>query len=169
MNELAKTIARQEIEYLRRLYAKATDMIGSNEPAAVAEGTEIYNRIFTPDVDLRTSDMAGRVNFEAKGPLEWVDVVKGALEEYTSTQHLIGTQIVTLHTLDLSDRDTIAAGEATMESYLQAWHENADDGRLWLFLGTYVDKVRYTKGVGWQISDMTLSQVAGEKRALGAD
>jgi hypothetical protein len=53
-----------------------------------------------------------------------------------------------------------------MTSYLQAWHARAD-GDLWLFIGTYHDKVRTTPGVGWQIYDMQLEQVSGDRRKLG--
>ena len=35
---MIQAVARQEIEYLRREYAKATDMIGLGTPEAIAEG-----------------------------------------------------------------------------------------------------------------------------------
>ena len=41
----AKTQAIQEIEYLRRWYAKATDQIGTATPEAIAEGRAIYRRV----------------------------------------------------------------------------------------------------------------------------
>ena len=47
---------RQEIEVLRRLYAKATDTIGLATHEAIEEGRAIYHRIFTPDVKIRTSN-----------------------------------------------------------------------------------------------------------------
>ena len=169
MKDFAKTIARQEIEYLRRLYAKATDMIGTNQPALVAEGTEIYARIFTPDVVIASYDKKGEVGFESQGASGWVDVVADALKVYTSTQHLIGTQLVDLHQLDLNDEGQIVAGSASMESYLQAWHEHDKQQRLWLYIGTYTDKVRFEPGIGWRIYEMALSQVGGERRDLGDD
>jgi len=169
MHDFAKTIARQEIEYLRRLYAKATDMIGTNRPALVAEGSEIYSRIFTPDVNIVSYDQAGEIGYESEGANGWVDVVADALKVYTATQHLIGTQIVDLQQLDLDDSGQVTAGQAQMESYLQAWHENDKKAVLWLFIGTYTDKVRYVPGIGWQIYEMALNQVAGERRALGTD
>ena len=42
--------ATQNIEYLQRWYARATDLIGTNDPANIEEGRAIYHRIFTPDV-----------------------------------------------------------------------------------------------------------------------
>ena len=51
-------------------------------------------------------------------------------------------------------------------SYLQAWHATTDE-RVWIFIGTYVDHVRFTPGVGWQIHDMTLQSVSADERALG--
>lgn len=158
--------ARQEIEYLRRLYAKATDLIGTNTEAAIAEGRAIYHRIFTEDAMVRAGPPDGDL-LEAQGPDSWVDVVLEALAQYSSTQHLIGTQLVEIERMSVNDQGTVQSGQASMESYLQAWHENKPDGTVWLFLGTYHDKVRYTPGIGWQIYDMTLTQVAGENRHLG--
>lgn len=59
----------------------------------------------------------------------------------------------------------ITAGSAHMESYLQAWHELPDE-KVWLFLGTYLDEVKYVPGRGWQIVRMTLRQDAGETRPM---
>ena len=136
---------RLEIENLRRLYAKATDAIGRVEEADVEEGRAIYHRIFTPDVSIRT---VGESPLTAENPDEWVDVVYKALKDYTGTQHLIGTQLVTIN-----------GDEAYMESYVNAWHQY-EDGRVFAFIGTYIDKVRKTER-GWQIYDMTLTQQAG--------
>lgn len=143
---------RHEIEQLRRLYAKATDLIGRNTPEAIAEGREIYKRIFTPDVQIRTDSERP---LTAENPEAWVTVVLNALRSYEGTQHLIGTQLVHLD-----------GQEAVMESYLQAWHQNAD-GSTFVFIGTYHDKVRLTP-VGWQIYDMTLTQEAGGMTQIDA-
>ena len=162
-----ETSARQEIEYLRRLYAKATDLIGTNTESAVEEGRGIYHRIFTQDAMVRAgSEATGAL--ERQGPDGWVDVVIEALDKYSSTQHLIGTQLVDIDHIDVDGAGAVTSGEASMESYMRAWHENKPEGTVWVFIGTYYDKVRYTPGVGWQIYDMTLTQVAGENRALGA-
>lgn len=141
-DRIAQAVDRQEIEYLRRLYGKATDTIGRATKEDVEAGRKIYREIFTPDVQIRTSN-TGAEPLTASSPDSWVDVVYTALKDYTGTQHLIGTQLVEL------DGD-----EATMESYLHAWHKNPD-GSVYLFLGTYIDKVRRTNQ-GWQIYDMTL-------------
>ena len=91
--------ATHEIEYLQRWYARATDLIGTNDPANIEEGRKIYHRIFTPDVHISASDPEAGREFAAQGPNQWVDVVAGALAVFDSTQHLLGTQIVELESL----------------------------------------------------------------------
>ena len=158
-------IARQEIEYLRRRYARATDLIGQGTDQALAEGRRIYGEIFTPDARIRTS-LGGEVQLEAQGPDGWVDVAHEALEEYVATQHLIGSQLVELTVLEADASGQVTAGEATMTSYLQAWHARTDS--VWIFIGSYVDQVVYIDGAGWRIHDMELIQLSGEDRPLGA-
>ena len=163
---MARSIAKQEIEYLRRAYARATDQIGQNTPDSVVAGTATYHAIFTPDVVLRVmGDEA--LNQESVGPDAWVTVVVDALESYADTQHLIGTQLVDIEELEIDDAGNPVAGEASMTSYLQAWHAKADD-HVWLFLGTYHDKIRYSDGAGWQIYDSSLERVSGEERTMGS-
>ncbi len=159
--------ARLEIEYLRRRYAKATDLIGTGADEAVAEGRNIYHAIFTPDVFLTTAGTAGDP-LVANGPEEWVDVVLGALGDYSATQHLIGTQIVDIKSLETDASGAVRSGEALLESYLQAWHEKLSDGTVWVFIGTYVDRVTFSAEGGWQIAESTLHQLSGETRLLGA-
>jgi hypothetical protein len=159
----AKTQAIQEIEYLRRWYAKATDQIGIATPESIAEGRAIYHRVFTADAQLD----AGPDRKPQVGPDGWVDLVLGALGELGPTQHLIGTQLVEIKSLVLDDECKVVAGSATMESYLQAWHEQKDE-KVWLFLGTYFDDAVFIPGTGWRIEKMILQQVAGETRYMGA-
>jgi len=159
----AKTQAIQEIEYLRRWYAKATDQIGIATPESIAEGRAIYHRVFTTDAQLD----AGPDREPQVGPDAWVDLVLGALGELGPTQHLIGTQLVEIKSLVLDDECNVVAGSATMESYLQAWHEQKDE-KVWLFLGTYFDDAVFIPGTGWRIEKMILQQVAGETRYMGA-
>ena len=84
--------SREEIEYLRRLYGKATDLIGiSNNKKLRKEGINIYKKIFS--YDAKISAGAEKI-LKAKGPNGWSKVVINALEKYNSTQHLIGTQVV---------------------------------------------------------------------------
>jgi len=153
----AEMVAKQEIEYLQRWYARATDLIGSNVPDQIEEGRGIYHRIFTPDVSIQAS-AAGGVYYEVAGPDEWVKVVATALSVFDATQHLLGTQIVELASLPNAEGE---GGEATMSSYLQAWHSDPDRV-IDIYIGTYTSKVRYTAGVGWQIYEMRLQKVAGE-------
>ena len=54
-----------------------------------------------------------------------------------------------------------------MESYVQAWHDTTDE-QVWLFIGTYLDEVVFTPGVGWQIKHMELRRVTGEMRPMAA-
>ena len=159
----AKTQAIQEIEYLRRWYAKATDQIGIATPESIAEGRAIYHRVCTADAQLD----AGPDREPQVGPDGWVDLVLGALGELGPTQHLIGTQLVEIKSLVLDDECNVVAGIATMESYLQAWHEKKDE-KVWLFLGTYFDDAVFIPGTGWRIEKMILQQVAGETRYMGA-
>ena len=159
----AKTQAIQEIEYLRRWYAKATDQIGIATPESIAEGRAIYHRVFTADAQLD----AGPDREPQVGPDGWVDLVLGALGELGPTQHLIGTQLVEIKSLELDDACNVVAGSAYMESYLQAWHEQKDE-KVWLFLGTYFDDAVFIPGTGWRIEKMILQQVAGETRYMGA-
>ncbi len=161
-----ETIARQDIQYLQQLYAKATDIIGTNTEEGIEQGRAIYHRIFTPDAMIRAGGR-GADPLVRQGPDGWVEVVIEALDQYSSTQHLIGTQVVEVESMDVDGQGAVTAGEGRMESYLQAWHENRPEGNVWLFLGTYDSKVRFTPGVGWQMYDMTLTQVAGELRDLG--
>ena len=127
---------------MRRLYAKATDLIGTGNEDSVAQGRAIYQRIFTPEAKIRTSN-TGTEPLTAVGPERWLQVVLHALKDYIGTQHLIGTQLV-----------EIDGAKAHMESYVNAWHQYPD-GRVYVFLGTYIDEVRHTEG-GWRIHDMNL-------------
>lgn len=158
----AATVARQEIEYLRRHYAYATDLLCEGTPEALAEGRVIYKRIFTPDVAI-TAGGADEISLSAKGPENWLDVVVQALAVHRVTQHLIGTQVVEIESLPDSSRPD--RGRATLRSHLQAWHEGRD-GTLDIFIGTYYDEVRFVPGAGWQIARMHLQQVSREIRKL---
>jgi hypothetical protein len=158
-NSIANVKAIQEIEYLRRWYARATDLIGTATPDAIAEGRAIYHRVFAPDAQLK-SGSNGEVFV---GPDDWLNLVLGTLGKLGPTQHLIGTQLVEIKSLELDDEFNVVAGTAYMESYLQAWHELEND-KVWLFLGTYFDDAVYTPGTGWRITKMTLQQVSGETR-----
>jgi hypothetical protein len=156
---LVETRAIQEVEYLRRWYAKATDLIGVATPQSIAEGRAIYHRIFAQGAQL----YAGPESEARVGPDAWLDLVLEALAELGPTQHLIGTQLVEMKSLEFDDSCNMVAGRAYMESYVQAWHELKDD-KVWLFLGTYEDDAVYTVGSGWQIERMNLRRVAGETR-----
>ncbi len=163
-SRMQAVIARQEIEYLRRRYAKATDLIGMGTAEAIAEGRRIYHAIFTPDARIRAT-AGGVAQLTAAGPDEWEQVVRDALDEYVATQHLIGTQLVDFTHLQIGEDGELMSGEARMTGYLQAWH--ARETSVWIYLGEYIDQVRYAPGDGWRIEDMELAQISGEDRTLG--
>lgn len=159
--ELIEVQARQEVEYLRRWYAKATDKIGQGTPESIAEGRRIYHRIFTEDAEMQTS--AGE---EPRiGPDDWLDLVKEFLVPLGPTQHLIGTQVVDIEAIELDKSCLVVSGSARMESYVQAWHERQDD-KVWLYLGIYHDHARFIPGVGWRIDLMSMEQTGGETRYM---
>jgi len=150
-------LAKQEITDLRRQYALATDLIGMNTKESVAQGRAIYRRIFTADAKIGATGQP-----RVTGPDAWVDIANSALKDYKDTQHLIGTQVVDLKSLPGADGK---GADASMSSYLQAWHATKDD-QVWLFIGTYYDKLTYTPENGWQIYDMELKQVSGDRRKI---
>lgn len=154
-NNINLMLAKQAIGELKHLYARATDLIGRADDKSVAEGRAIYHRIF-----------AGRARIGAAsidpviGPDAWFDIVHGILKPYGSTQHLIGTQLIEI--TSLPDGNGVG-GEATMISYVQAWHSTDDE--VWLFMGAYHDTLTHTASHGWQISDMMLEQMDVDRRA----
>lgn len=158
-------LARQEIEQLRRWYAVATDLLGRGTEADDARGVSIYRRIFTEDAQVSVRGSANALS--ATGPDGWAAIARQALAAYESTQHLIGTQVVTFTEARFSGAPArLEAGAADMSSYLQAWHA-WPDRRLRLVLGTYEDSVRLVQDVGWQIERMVLCYESGEQRMLG--
>jgi len=162
----AKTIAVQQIEYLRRAYARATDQIGLADEASVEAGRAVYRTIFAKDATFAVTGPETS-SLSADGPDGWVDVVLGALGPMGPTQHLIGTQLVDIESITFDSDCQVTDGRASMESYVQAWHDTTDE-QVWLFIGTYLDEVVFTPGVGWQIKHMELRRVTGEMRPMAA-
>ena len=71
--------ARQEVEYLRRWYGVATDLLGflnSEDPTAFNEGRKIYRRIFTPDALISINGTAYVdplwVQLRTSGPISFI-------------------------------------------------------------------------------------------------
>ncbi len=158
----AETQAKLEIEYLRRKYAKATDLIGRADPASIAQGRALYDEAFTPDAKYRVSNPGGEP-LTADGPAGWAKIVLSVLEPYGPTQHLIGTQLVDILELELSSSCEPIKGRAHMESYVQAWHDTKPT-EIWMFMGTYIDEVVYQPGTGWRIAEMQLISTTTETR-----
>lgn len=159
---LAETQAKLEIEYLRRKYAKATDLIGRADVASIAQGKALYHEAFTADAKYRVSNPDGEP-LTADGPDSWADIVLSVLEPYGPTQHLIGTQLVDILELELSASCEPVKGRAHMESYVQAWHDTKPT-EIWMFMGTYIDEVVYQPGKGWRIAEMQLVSTTTETR-----
>lgn len=158
----AETLAKVDIEYLRRTYAKATDLIGIADDESISKGRKLYHSIFTKDARFSVANPGG-TPLEARGPDRWADVVLSVLTPYGPTQHLIGTQLVSIESLELDEDCNPVAGLAHMESYVQAWHDTTPD-EIWMFIGTYVDSVIFQPQEGWRIQAMSLVQTTTETR-----
>jgi hypothetical protein len=156
-----------EIETLQRRYAIATDLLGHSAAGSIEEGTAIYHRIFTPDVDMSLARIDGEIK-RFSGIEAWAELVESVLGQYVATQHLIGTQVVDFESLDVDESGLATAGNGLLKSYLQGWH-TFPDGRIWLVVGIYHAKVRYAPGTGWQIWHMHLEHVTNEMRAASSD
>ena len=169
---IEEVVAKAEIMELRRLYGKATDLLGAGKDhdhfgKDGTLGTEvkhymarnIYRRIFTEDAPISASGGA----LTAVGPDEWADKVAGALGAFSATQHMLGTQLVDIE--EMPDGEG-CGGSARMQSYLNGLHEFSPGGNIFIYRGTYFDKCRYTDR-GWQIYDMNLVLVSSEMREHG--
>ena len=154
--------AIQEIEYLQRWYARATDLLGTNQAELVAEGSAIYHRIFSPDVEITSTEKDAELR-RANGISEWLDVVIGVLSPMGTTQHFIGTQLVEFQSLEIDDLGNVKSGAAVLTSHLQAWHDISPD-QVYLFVGTYTSDVSFRTDAGWQIWRMNLERETIETR-----
>ena len=150
-------IAKNEICELQRLYAIATDLLCTNTADDNSAATEIYHRIFTPQAVIKASGMEPKI-----GPDAWVELVIGALEEFSATQHMIGTQIAEVGALPSAGQ---SSGRGKLFSHLQAWHAKRD-GDMWHYIGKYDSSVIFTPDVGWQINEMELVQVSEDYRKI---
>jgi hypothetical protein len=166
--------ARQDVEYLRKWYGIATDMLGvKNDPEGnKREGRRIYQKIFTPDAKiyllpypLPPGSAPTRV-----GPDAWAEFVENALKATIGSQHLLGTQVAEIDEMPegIPGQGRSSKGHATCISYLNSWNVSQVDGqnRLVTTISTYRDKARVTPGIGWQIYEMHLSRVSGETRIV---
>ena len=169
-----ESAARQDVEYLRRWYGVATDLVGlskSDNPGAFNEGRKIYRRIFTPDANITISGNPFVDPTLGTSPDQWADFVNAVLgETFLATQHLIGTQVFEIDTLpSTSPAQGGSTGHATGSSYLQAFHETHAQ-TCSVFNGTYFDKAKVATlrggGMGWQIYDMNLVRVTGGQWTL---
>jgi len=149
--------AKQQIIELRMRYAQATDQIGSGGAPGFTAGRETYRQIYTADASIGADGID-----PVKGPDEWADVVKDALDKFVATQHHIGSPLI--HSLTLPD-SAGQGGTATLASYLQAWHSTAENS-LYMYIGTYNDECVYSPQNGWQIARMHLTNTADEERII---
>ena len=156
---VAEWVARQEIAVLQRRYAQATDMIAFDRAGNEAKVAAIYGDIFTDDAKMGVMD---RVTLDS--PAEWLEMGVARFEPMVGAQHLIGSQVVQIDSLP-DERGQ--GGAATMRSYLQATHVNAD-GTLERVLGTYISDAIYMPDHGWRLSRMTLQLVSTEDAKIAA-
>ena len=163
MMKQARHQAILDIEYLQRLYALATDLLGLSDAASIARGTAIYHEIFSQD--LKASFFGPGIETIQKTGIDgWLELVTTSLGPMGPTQHLIGTQVVDLDEIEIDDSGNVVKGEALLRSYLQAWH-TLPDQKVWLALGTYHSKVRFSDG-RWQIWQMDLELTIDETRQM---
>lgn len=145
-----------DIEDIRQLtvnYARATDLLGSDDEHKRSQGRALYHVTFAPDAKVRAGESE-----EVTGPDAWADYVMNALRIYSSTQHLVGT--IDIH-LDPAAQGP--ASTATMTTYLYATHEHAPGGDIWIVLGTYHDQCTRT-AEGWRIATRQLRVTSSEMR-----
>ena len=152
-----------DIEYLQRLYAQATDLLGLTDPASISRGSSIYQNIFSRDLQASFYG-SGIDTIQKSGINDWLELVTSSLGPMGPTQHLIGTQLVDIKELEIDDFGNIVKGEALLRSYLQAWHSLSDQ-KVWLALGTYHSEVRFSDG-RWRIWQMDLELTVDETRQM---
>jgi hypothetical protein len=186
----SESSARQEIEYLRKWYAVATDiLLQENQTSGFSPlsidgeslgplnhvedafniGRKIYRRVFSPDAEIHIAGVnpppPGATPLRV-GPDEWATFVHG-ITFIKATQHLIGTQLTDIDVMPSvhPSMSSTATGHGKMSSYLQAFHELADGNSTSVFLGVYFDDVEVRTlrdGTrGWQIVHMNLLRVTG--------
>jgi hypothetical protein len=142
---LQRLLDENAIKQLSVNYALATDMIGRG---LTAEGLALYRATFTSDAEITS----GAGTFI--GPEAWADFVHNALQQFSATQHLIGTINVVF--ARRSDR-------AEMSTYLYATHEYSPGGNILAVNTTYFDDVGRTRD-GWRITKKVLELTVLELR-----
>ncbi len=143
--------AEREIAKLTVCYALATDAIGRGD---LAQGRERYRRCFTADAAIAVffpnaaNDFTGSPDTVKTGPDEWTEFVVSVFRnnQYTATQHLIGSINIEAH-----------ERTARMTSYLHATHKRSDSS-IDVANGTYEDDVALEAGM-WKIRRRTLKLI----------
>jgi SnoaL-like domain len=116
----------------------------------------LYRRCFTDQLRIDFSSFTHRpAPTDPVAADDWVGMVRGTIEGFESTQHLIGNQVVTLR-----------GDEGGYTAYIQAQHWMSRD-RWYLIGGWYENQVR-READGWCISACTLHQTwdAGDRDLL---
>ena len=109
---LQRLVDENAIRQLSVNYALATDMIGRG---LTEEGLALYQATFTSDAVITS----GAGTFI--GPQAWADFVHNALQQFSATQHLIGTINVSF---------ARRSDQAQMSTYLYATHEYSPGGNI---------------------------------------
>lgn len=115
-------------------YALGTDAIGVGD---IDAGRALYAQAFADDATIGAGFDPANPALVANGRDEWADVVIGAFQAYSATQHLLGTINVTV------DQNRQAA---RMTSYLEATHVLKNSLELLIVKGTYIDTVERSQG-----------------------
>ncbi|BAN03250.1 nuclear transport factor 2 family protein [Ilumatobacter coccineus] len=124
-------------------YALGTDAIGAGD---IAGGRALYEQAFTAEATIAAGFDRAAPALVANGRDEWADVVIGAFQSYSATQHLLGTINITI---DQRGRS------AQMTSYLEATHVLRASQELLIVKGTYIDTVESDRG-DWRITERFL-------------
>jgi hypothetical protein len=169
-----ESAARQDVEYLRRWYGIATDLLARDDPGDFNTARKIYRRIFKATAIITIGGNPFVDPTLGTSPDQWATFVRSVLNSSLATQHLLGTQVFEIDVLpSTSPAQGASTGHATGSTYLQAWQtfpSDAGAGSLSLFIGTYFDKVQVVTlrsgQQGWQIYDMNLVRASGESRVL---
>lgn len=134
---------RLAISQLSINYALGTDAIGAGE---IERGRALYAQAFAEDAQIGAGFDPAAPALVADGRDAWADVVIGAFQAYSATQHLLGTINVEVERGRKLGR---------MSSYLEATHVLNDSQELLIVKGTYFDTVERSRGQ-WIITERFL-------------
>ncbi len=125
------------------------DVMNRYAPGVDTRDLDLYESCF--DEEVVVSGFGEGEPF--RGRAAWMGWVRGALERFAATQHLISNHVVAV------DGDT-----ATMRTYVQATHVLAADPTSTMTLWAVYHDVLARDGAGWRITDHRLQPIGNETR-----